>query len=101
MKNIASLLQPCAPADALLEQIRRSPGTLKILAYLRRVVPDLRSIPQTTYSLYREFEHTGEREGYQQPFYIKRSQLTRATIEMIMGDESMRDVINDLLWSIC
>ena len=27
--------------------------------------------------------------------------LTRAVIEMILGDESMRDVINDLLWSIC
>ena len=90
MRNLASILNLSTPADPLLDQVRRSPGTPKILAYLRRVVPDLHAIPQTTYSQYREFEYTGEREGYQQPFYIKRSQLTRAVIEMIMGDESMR-----------
>lgn len=101
MKNLAQILQLTAPADPLLDQIRRSPGTPKILEHLRRVVPDLHTIPQTTYSLYREFEHTGEREGYQQPYYIKRSQLSRAVLEMIMGDESMRDVVSDLLWSIC
>ncbi len=101
MKNLARILPLTAPADPLLEQIRRSPGTPKILEFLRRAVPDLHAIPQTTYSLYRQFEYTGEREGYQQPYYLKRSQLTRAVLEMIMGDESMRDVISDLLWSIC
>jgi hypothetical protein len=101
MKNLAQILQRTAPADPFLDQIRRSPGTPKILEHLRRVVPDLKTIPQTTYSLYREFEHAGEREGYQQPYYIKRSQLSRAVLEMIMGDASMRDVVSNLLWSVC
>ncbi len=101
MENLASILHLNAPADPLLEQIRRSPGTSKILEHMRRAAPDLRAIPQTTYSLYRQFEHTGEREGYQQPYYIKRSLLSRAVLEMIMGDESRRDVVSDLLWSIC
>jgi hypothetical protein len=58
-------------------------------------------LPQTTYTRYREFEHTGARDGYQDPYFLKRAMLTRATLEYILGDASMRDAIHDLLWNIC
>lgn len=105
--------------DPLLEMIRRSPAAPLMLSYLRQIAPDLRAIPQTTYTRYREFEYTGERDGYQQPYYTKRSQLTRAVVEMILADlrstadqrsageslpegtSSARDAVHDLLWSIC
>jgi len=72
-----------------------------MLAYLRKAVPELGSYPHTTYTLYREFEHTGQRGTYQSVYFNRRSQLTRAVLETILGEGSHRDLIHDLLWSIC
>jgi len=89
------------PPDDLLPTIRHSPAAPALLSVLRRAAPDLTAIPQTTYTLYRQFEHTGQRDGYQRPYYLKRTMLTRAVVEMLLGDETLRDHIHDLLWSIC
>jgi hypothetical protein len=95
-----------SPDPALLrDQIRESPSAQIVLNYLRATVPDLPGsavdIPQTTYSLYRQFALTGERAGYETCFFAKRAMLTRAVLEMILGEAGMADVIHDLLWSIC
>ena len=96
------LLVPPTTPDPLLDQIRRSGGTEKVLAFLRRTVPDVTAIPQTTYWLYREFERSGQRDSYQRPYYAKRSQLARAVLEMIVAnDDAMAPAVSDLLWSIC
>jgi len=47
------------------------------------------------------FEHSGIRGPYETPYFLKRAQLTRAVLEYLMGDESRRDAIHDLAWSIC
>jgi len=101
MTQVEDLLAISAPTENLVEAIRRSPAAPLMLDYVRSATPDLTNIPQTTYTLYREFEHTGEREGYQRPYYLKRSMLTRAVFEMIMGNDALRDIVHDLLWSIC
>lgn len=85
----------------LLSQIRQSPGLPAVLADLRKQAPELSAIPQTTYTLYRQFEHSGYRRGYEQVHFGKRAMLTRAVLELILGDETRRDAIHDLLWSIC
>ena len=90
-----------APAGDLEAQIRSSPATPLMLSVLRKAAPDLQTIAPTTYTLYREFEHTGAREGYQKVYYARRSQLTRAVLELLLGDDSVRDTIHDLLWQIC
>jgi hypothetical protein len=90
-----------APAANLREQIRRSPTAPVLLEAMQRVVPDVTHIAPLTYTLYREFEHTGSRPGYQEPYFLKRAQLSRAVFAFILGDVEMRDVIHDLLWSIC
>jgi len=94
------LVQP-APVNDACDQIRRSPSTPLMLSLLRRDAPDLATLPQTPYTLYREFERNGKRDDYQRVYFAKRSMLTRAVMEMITGDDSMRDVIQDVLWSIC
>ncbi len=99
--NLTKLLKPVAPVDPLLDQIRNSPSAPLLLERLRQVVPDLANIPQTTYSLYREFERNGQRDRYQALYFTKRAQLTRAVFETIMGADGFIDVIHDLLWSIC
>jgi hypothetical protein len=59
-------------------------------------------IPETTYTLYREFSRVGERDGYQRPYYTKRTLLTQEVLAAWLGeDDSRMDRISDLLWSVC
>jgi hypothetical protein len=99
--NLYQLFQSPLPPDNLIEQIRRSPSARIVLSYLRDTVPNLTDIPETTYSLYRQFALNGERSGYEKPYFAKRSMLTRAVVEMLLGDENLIERIHDLLWSIC
>jgi hypothetical protein len=91
------------PPQNLINAVRTSKSVQPLLKAIRDYVPDLSTIPQLTYTLYRQFEHTGERDGYQPPYFLKRSQLTRAVLEIVLGDESsaMLDAVQDRLWSIC
>ncbi len=99
--QLKSWLAAPAPVSDLRAQIRQSPTAPALLAAIRREIPDVAPVPQLTYTLYREFEHTGSRPGYETPYFLKRAQLTRAVLEFILGDEGRRDPIHDLLWSIC
>jgi len=99
--DIQQLLQINAPTEDLITKMRQSPSAPVMLNVLRRAAPDLRAIPHTTYTLFREFERTGFRRNYEAAHSMKRTMLTRAVVEMIMGDDSMRDIIHDVLWSIC
>ncbi|MBN1310246.1 MAG: heparinase II/III family protein [Anaerolineae bacterium] len=103
--NLQRLIGPTSSPDPLLNQIRKSPSAQVILNYLRTAVPNLpgpaADIPQTTYTLYRQFAHTGERAGYEKSYFAKRSMLTRAVVEMLLGNKDMGRIIHDLLWSIC
>ncbi|MBZ0277460.1 MAG: heparinase II/III-family protein [Anaerolineae bacterium] len=94
------LLSP-APVSDLRAQIRSAAVTPRVLETMRAVVPDVHTIPMLTYTQYREFEHTGERPGYEGPYFLRRAMLTRALVEYIMGDETMLYPIQDLLWAIC
>lgn len=101
MRVRPEMLESSAVETDLVAQVRRSPAAPQLLEALRQAAPGLRPIPQTTYTLYREFEHTGEREGYEAVYFAKRAQLSRGVLEMVMGDDSPRDAVQDLLWSIC
>jgi hypothetical protein len=101
MTELKQLLTINAATEDLAEALRRTSATPIVLDVLRQATPDLHTIPQTTYTLYRQFEHTGERRNYERAHFAKRSMLTRAVFEMILGDDTMLDAIHDLLWSIC
>jgi len=99
------LFLPQPPHASLIAQFRSSPACPAVTAYLHEAVPGLNaaevSIPQTSYSLYRQFARNGERAGYENPYFEKRAMLTRAVVELILGEESRIDLVQDLLWSIC
>lgn len=101
--QIMAWLKQSQPIENLIEAVRQSSSAPKLLEVLREAVPDIHTIAPTTYTLYRQFEHTGERDGYQPVYFARRSQLTRVVFEVVMGDHSagMRDALHDLLWSIC
>src|SRR5215207_2955492 len=90
-----------APVSDLRAEIRDSAVLPRMLEMMRASVPDVVNIPVLKYSVYREFERTGERPAYQNPYFMRRAMLTRALVEYIAGDESMLDAIQDLLWAIC
>ncbi len=94
------LSTPVPPTD-LRAQIRAAAMTPRMLAAIRATVPDVQPIPRLTYTLYREFELTGERPSYQTPYFERRAMLARAVVEYILGDQSMLDPLQDLLWAIC
>ncbi|MBZ0289898.1 MAG: hypothetical protein K8I30_19905, partial [Anaerolineae bacterium] len=94
------LSAPARVAD-LRAQIRAAPVARSMLEMIRANVPDVHNIPVLTYSLYREFERTGERPSYQNPYFMRRAMLGRALVEYVFGDISMRDRVHDLLWAIC
>ncbi len=56
-----------APVTNLGAQICGAALTPRLLEMIRAAVPDLSPVPTLTYSLYREFERSGERPGYQNP----------------------------------
>lgn len=101
LAQLKQWLSTPAPIADLRTQIRESPITPRMLEVMRDIVPDVRSIPMLTYTMYREFERTGERPGFQNPYFHRRAMLTRALVEYVIGDETMLDPIQDLLWAIC
>ncbi|HSA99471.1 MAG TPA: heparinase II/III family protein [Anaerolineales bacterium] len=105
MQTLSNALLPQPPPAASIAQFRGSPARQAVSAYLRAALPGLNagevSLPQTTYSLYRQFALSGARDGYESPYFEKRAILTRLVVELILGDESRIDLLQDLLWSIC
>lgn len=94
-------LKARASLASLREQIRSAPITPHMLDTMRTIVPDVIEIPMLNYTMYREFERTGERPSYQNPYFLRRAKLARALVEYIMGDLTMLDPIQNLLWAIC
>src|SRR5690606_21856610 len=89
------------PGADLAAQIRAAAATPQLRAMMAAVAPDVRAVPMLTYSLYRQFEHTGEHPAFQDNYFARRTILTRALVEAIMRDESMISAVEDLLWAVC
>jgi hypothetical protein len=80
---------------------RDLPGTGLLLEVMAPFLADVWNVPDTPYTLYREFQRTGERRGYQRPFAEKRAKLCAAVFQVLLGDDSYLDVVHDYVWDIC
>ncbi|MFC1960560.1 heparinase II/III family protein [Chloroflexota bacterium] len=100
-EQLKQWLSDPAPLADLKAEIQQSPTTPVLLAAAQREVPTEPAIPTLTYTLYRVFEHSGERGSYETPYFIKRAKLTRALLEYLTGQTEQLDHIQDLLWSLC
>ncbi len=90
-----------SPMSDLRQQIQEADIAPQMLQMIRDMVPNVHDIPMLTYSSYREFEHTGERPGFQNPYFMRRAMLARTLVEVIMGDQTMLEALENLLWAIC
>ncbi|MBI4553670.1 MAG: heparinase II/III family protein [Candidatus Latescibacteria bacterium] len=83
-----------------------APQTQVVLAQTQPLMDTLDQIPQTSYTLYRHFMHTGDRAGYETPYFLKRARLAAASLRLFLGLETaygamLRDLVHDYVWAIC
>lgn len=83
------------------EALAATPRGTAVLAWAHEAANEPH-IPETTYTLYRMFRKTGDRDGFQKPFTEKRSLLAQEALAVLLGGDTARaDRLNDLIWSVC
>lgn len=96
-----SLLPELDEAREDIGALRKTLNTRMVVEAAEELLAEAEQIPQTTYTLYREFQRTGGRRGYERPYFLKRDRLWAAVIVVFLGDESLIDVVHDYTWHIC
>src|SRR5690554_5965353 len=60
------------------------------------------SLPSLSYTLFRQFEWSGDREQYQQVYFARRSRLAACAIAaMVTEDPRHVEQLQDTIWEIC
>jgi hypothetical protein len=62
---------------------------------------DIERIPQTAYTHYRLYRRVGDRTHYEAPFFRKRINCCAAIARLFVGQDDLKDVVQDYLWSLC
>lgn len=108
VERIRDLLDrgPANAAEVLPGLPRICPPELRATAIAKAVLEQAGSeptgIPVTTYTQYREFRKTGDREPYQVPYFGKRELLSRVVLAAwLQEDAAWLDAVNDVVWNIC
>ncbi|HHN46375.1 MAG TPA: hypothetical protein ENN09_02935 [Planctomycetes bacterium] len=82
--------------------VLQRPAAKKYAGKLKRLLPAVHPMPQTPYSLYRQFARTGNRTKYQIPYFEKRRNLVAAAMAYIIRPSAeILDALQDYLWSTC
>lgn len=107
-KGLETLLRQPSSASLLPELAAMTPSQRADTAPGRDVLEwaraafEVQTIPETTYTLYREYRRSGVRETYEKPYYEKRTLLTQEVMAAwFTGDDTRLNRIDDLIWSIC
>jgi hypothetical protein len=108
VEELQSLLASREPYLPEVEAVRRAPHTLaetpqarQVLAHTEPLLAQIDQIPLTTYTQYRQFIRNGDREGYQRPYFAKRTQLAAVVLRLFLGEADRKDGVQNLLWNIC
>ncbi len=84
------------------KQIEKSKIGIYAISWAEKLLEENHQIPQTTYTLYREFQRTGDRKKFEKEYFLKRSMLTACTLlTYIKNNDSYLSLCYDLIWSIC
>jgi len=98
--------------DAMLPEfrtVRRNPASAarlpvarKILRACERMADHRTPIPETTYSLFREYETIGVRRNYDQVYHRKRAMLgAAALLALFKREQQWIDMFHDYIWDVC
>jgi Heparinase II/III-like protein len=105
--QIHELLDPTAPLFPELDAVRSNLGAFKKSRPARLSLAACKpgrttgAIPQTRYTDYRLFLRTGDRERYETPYFGKRSMLAEAALHFWLGQDDLKDVVQDCIWNVC
>lgn len=83
------------------DEARACPSMSIVLAENAALLDDLNTIPQLSYTLYRNVQRHTERAPYEQAYWTKRGKLALAALLVLLGDERAVDLLHDYLWSTC
>jgi hypothetical protein len=101
LDSSAPFLPELKAARLDLAVLRSAPQTQKTLAWTDAHMARLAEIPQTKYSAYRLFIGSGDRREYETPYFAKRTMLAGAALRLFLGQDEMKDPLQDLIWDIC
>lgn len=106
--ELAPLLASSAPFVPELEAARANPALLRdapqtriVLGWTATQMETLERFPHTSYTRYRQFQHSGDRRGYETPYFAKRSTLAGAALRLFFGRHELKDRVQDYIWDIC
>ena len=89
-------------ARSNIEGVKKSEHVKKIILLAKKELEAADKLPDTSYTLFSEFQKTGVRENYERPHFLKRRRLTAAVIcALFANEEKYIDLVNDYIVSIC
>lgn len=89
-------------ARASRQSLGQAPQAQIVLQQTQYLARDIQqALPSTTYTLYRTFSRTGERNDFEDPYFLKRSRLAGAILQQFFGQGDFKDAIQDYVWDIC
>src|ERR1051326_14722 len=83
------------------EHLLHAPQTQLILRQTEHLMQGIEQIPQTDYTSYRMFRRVGERDAYQEPYFLKRARLSAAALRLFLKQADVKDMVQNYLWHIC
>jgi len=106
--ELQAALKPALPlfpeldaARADLAAMQELPGVRLALAKTEPLMADIQAIPHTTYTRYRCFLRTGDRDTYEEQYFRKRHCLSAAALRLFLGRDDLKDLVQDYIWNIC
>ncbi|HOX06818.1 MAG TPA: heparinase II/III family protein [Planctomycetota bacterium] len=78
------------------------PAVRRLLAQVEAMAAGGRAAPGLPYSLYRQFQRTGDRGRFEGPYFERRRMLTAAAlVHFLRPGAGTLDALQDLLWALC
>jgi hypothetical protein len=106
--QLQRLLDPNSPAFPELESRRAQLADIVGAGHARLVLSNtdhlldqVEQIPRTTYSSFRQYMRNGNRDRYQDPYFLKRLNLSAVSLRLFLGESDLKDTVQDYIWDIC
>jgi Heparinase II/III-like protein len=91
-----------ASARSNRKRLARSPLAREFMKRAAPMLAELYPIPETTYSLFREYVRDGNRVHYEMPYFRKQRNLWIAALaQFLKPGREMLTAVHDYLWRIC
>jgi hypothetical protein len=84
-----------------LDALRRAPQTQIALEQTLPLLETIEQVPSLTYTHYRSFIRSGDRQDFETPYFLRRARLAAAALRLFLGQADLKDGVQDTIWAIC